>query len=94
MKCQEELLIRDFEQCFSHMRHYDKIFMRIFNYILAGYFAAITGVTALVGSNINKSTSLLGTSMLLFFVSIASTILVWTLMRNRIYYILCSKVCK
>lgn len=81
-----ELLKTDFAQQNEWMRHYDERFMSIINFLNAGYVSIAVAVYVLCYKFENKFVGSLGATMLLLFTSLVGIILLFSLIRNRVYF--------
>jgi uncharacterized membrane protein YjgN (DUF898 family) len=82
----EDLLLRDFDQCFQQMRYYDEGFRKTLEFSFAGVIAVISAAAAVIGRyGLTAITG--GVVTLLGTVStMAALVLLSWLARNRLYY--------
>ncbi len=87
MTIEYELLKTDFQQCFQQMRHYDSIFLSIVKFMFTGYAAVFTATGGILGLQLSSGIAWTGITILLFFTGFAGMLLLFLLLRNRIYYV-------
>lgn len=86
METHEDFLKADFEQYQQWMRHYDTSFFSIIKFLYTGYTAIIMAVYVLYPSFPTSIEARIGATLLLFFASTVSSIFLYWLLRNRVYF--------
>jgi hypothetical protein len=82
----EEYLLEDFKQYHEWMRHYDKSFTSMINFLYSGYAAVITAAYILYSKYPNTETASLGATLLFSFASVLSPVFIFWLMKKRKYF--------
>ncbi|KKM25836.1 hypothetical protein LCGC14_1590970 [marine sediment metagenome] len=87
MDSNEEFLKSDFEQYHEWMRHYDKSFSSMINFLYSGYAAVITASYVIVSKYPKAYDAKLGATLLLSFAALLTPVFIYWLMKKRKYFV-------
>ncbi|MBI5205884.1 MAG: hypothetical protein HZA11_13300 [Nitrospirae bacterium] len=86
MEPHEEYLLEDFKQYHEWMRHYDKSFTSMINFLYSGYAAVITAAYVLYSKYPNTKEASLGATLLFSLATLLSPVFIFWLMKKRKYF--------
>ena len=86
MESHEEYLLEDFKQYHEWMRHYDKSFTSMINFLYSGYAAVITAAYVLYSKYPNTKEANLGATLLFSLAALLSPVFMFWLMKKRKYF--------
>jgi len=87
-----KFLERDFNQCFSMMRHYDAQVLEICKFAFTAYTALAAGAIALYQFSINKQLDLVPAACIALAISLSLGFFLFALaVRNRVYFVVVAR---